>query len=110
MIEFADFTFELKKVVCYGFRNNAGGTTTVLNFSSVGAAHEFREAFLQTRNFLVIRNDAQLICMTDYESVMRKSEDDPRVRFLHFPPNGSKPPASSRSASANLSLIFSPEF
>ena len=27
-----------------------------------------------------------------------------------FPPNGSKPPASSRSASANLLLIFSPEF
>jgi hypothetical protein len=27
-----------------------------------------------------------------------------------FPPNGFKPPASSRSASANLSLIFSPEF
>jgi len=26
-----------------------------------------------------------------------------------FPPNGFKPPASSRSASANLSLIFSPE-
>ena len=29
---------------------------------------------------------------------------------LYFPPNGFKPPASSRSASANLSLIFSPEF
>jgi uncharacterized membrane protein len=28
---------------------------------------------------------------------------------LDFPPNGFKPPASSRSASANLSLIFSPE-
>jgi acetylornithine deacetylase len=29
---------------------------------------------------------------------------------IDFPPNGSKPPASSRSALANLSLIFSPEF
>jgi transposase len=29
---------------------------------------------------------------------------------IYFPPNGFKPPASSRSASANLSLIFSPEF
>jgi hypothetical protein len=28
---------------------------------------------------------------------------------FNFPPNGFKPPASSRSASANLSLIFSPE-
>ncbi|MEI4263705.1 NnrU family protein [Roseovarius sp. D0-M9] len=27
---------------------------------------------------------------------------------LHFPLNGSKPPASSRSASANLSVIFLP--
>ena len=29
---------------------------------------------------------------------------------VNFPPNGFKPPASSRSVSANLSLIFSPEF
>jgi len=29
--------------------------------------------------------------------------------LFDFPPNGFKPPASSRSASANLSLIFSPE-
>jgi hypothetical protein len=29
---------------------------------------------------------------------------------IHFPPNGLKSPASSRAASANLSLIFSPEF
>jgi acyl-CoA hydrolase len=32
------------------------------------------------------------------------------VGILYFPPNGLKPPASSRSASANLLLIFSPEF
>jgi len=30
--------------------------------------------------------------------------------MFDFPPNGFKPPASSRSASAKLSLIFSPEF
>jgi putative oxidoreductase len=30
--------------------------------------------------------------------------------MVYFPPNGLKPPASSRSASANLLLIFSPEF
>ena len=29
---------------------------------------------------------------------------------IYFPPNGFKPPAFSRFASANLSLIFSPEF
>ena len=34
----------------------------------------------------------------------------PPRQLFHFPPNGLKPPASSRSASANLSLIFSPEF
>jgi serralysin len=32
------------------------------------------------------------------------------VTGINFPPNGLKPPASSRSASANLLLIFSPEF
>jgi len=32
------------------------------------------------------------------------------LRLFDFPPNGAKPPASSRSASAKLSLIFSPEF
>ena len=35
---------------------------------------------------------------------------DDRNLALYFPLNGSKPPASSRSASANLLLIFSPEF
>jgi hypothetical protein len=33
-----------------------------------------------------------------------------KITYVHFPPNGLKPPASSRSASANLLLIFSPEF
>jgi hypothetical protein len=31
-------------------------------------------------------------------------------KVFYFPPNGSKPPAFSRPASANLLLIFSPEF
>jgi hypothetical protein len=33
-----------------------------------------------------------------------------RSMVFDFPPNGAKPPASSRSALANASLIFSPEF
>ncbi|PHQ99868.1 MAG: hypothetical protein COB39_01485 [Marinosulfonomonas sp.] len=31
-------------------------------------------------------------------------------KAVYFPPIGDKPPASSRSASANLLMIFSPEF
>jgi hypothetical protein len=31
-------------------------------------------------------------------------------RHIDFPPIGDKPPAFSRSASANLLMIFSPEF
>jgi hypothetical protein len=40
----------------------------------------------------------------------RQSAIATALRHVHFPPNGSKPPAFSRSASANLLLIFSPEF
>lgn len=83
-MEFADFTFERKKVVCYGLKNNAGGTTTILNFPSVRIANEFREAFLHKRTFQVVQNDAQLICFTDYDRVMRGSEDDPRILFLNY--------------------------
>ena len=41
----------------------------------------------------------------EYDSPMHSG---PAV--FDFPPNGFKPPAFSRFASANLSLIFSPEF
>lgn len=81
---FADFTFDRQKVVCYGLQNNAGGATTVLNFPSVTTADAFREAFLNQRNFQIVQNDAQLICLKDYDTVMRKSEDDPRVRWLNY--------------------------
>ncbi|MFT5639122.1 MAG: hypothetical protein ACI861_001948, partial [Paracoccaceae bacterium] len=33
--------------------------------------------------------------------------NNPSLNRFYFPPNGLKPPASSRSASANLLLIFS---
>ena len=83
-VEFADFTFELQKVVCYGLQNSAGGTTTVLNFPSQRLAEQFRDAFLKGRNFKIVQNQAQLICLADYSSVMRGSDDDPRVRYLNY--------------------------
>ncbi|MGA9254688.1 MAG: hypothetical protein WBV78_06040 [Roseobacter sp.] len=83
-IEYADFAFERGKVVCYGLLNNAGGTTTVLNFPSVKLAEKFRVAFLRDRNFQIMQNAAQVICLADYDTVMRKSDKDPRVRYLNY--------------------------
>lgn len=83
-IEYADFAFERRKVVCYGLLNTAGGRTTILNFPSAKLADEFFEAFLSDRNFQIIRNDAQVICLADYDSVMRNSDHDPRVRQIQY--------------------------
>jgi hypothetical protein len=83
-MEFADFTFERKKVACYGLQNNAGGTTTILNFPSVRLASDFRKAFLEGRKFRIIQNDAQLICFADYDTVVKNSDDDPRVCHLSY--------------------------
>jgi hypothetical protein len=83
-VEFASFIFERQKVVCYGLLNNAGGNTTVLNFPSESAAVSFQLAFIDKQNFQLVQNDAQLICFADYETVMRKSEDDARVRHLNY--------------------------
>ncbi|SIS94735.1 hypothetical protein SAMN05421759_10779 [Roseivivax lentus] len=83
-MEFADFMFERQKVVCYGLKNNMGGTTTILNFPSRALADEFVSAFLRGRAFDIVRNDAQVICLADYDRVMRRSDDDPRVRFLNY--------------------------
>lgn len=83
-MEFADFTFERQKVVCYGLCNAAGGITTVLNFPTAALAGEFCAAFLEERNFQTIRNDAQLICLAEYDRVMNRSDDDPRVQPLKY--------------------------
>lgn len=83
-MEFADFNFDRQKVVCYALQNNAGGTTTILNFPSEKIAGNFREAFLHKRTFRLVQNGAQLICLTDYDTVMRKSADDPRIRYLNY--------------------------
>ncbi|MFC6636671.1 hypothetical protein GV827_20575 [Sulfitobacter sp. JBTF-M27] len=83
-VEFASFIFERQKVVCYGLLNNAGGTTTVFNFPDETTAVSFQQSFLDKRNFQLIQNDAQLICFADYETVMRKSEDDARIRHLNY--------------------------
>lgn len=83
-IEYADFAFECEKVVCYGLLNNAGGKTTVLNFPSESLASEFRQAFLENRKFQFFQNAAQLICLADYDRVMRIPDEDPRVRCLRY--------------------------
>ncbi len=83
-VEYADFTFDRVKVVCYGMMNTAGGNTTILNFPSTALADEFRWAFLEDRNFHILQNDAQLICLADYDTVMRKPDQDPRVRPLKY--------------------------
>lgn len=83
-IEFADFSFDRQKVACYGLNNNAGGATTVLNFPSVLLADEFKEAYLEDRSFMVAQNKAQIVCFADYETVMRRSDEDARVRLLQY--------------------------
>ena len=83
-VEFADFTFDRQKAVCYGLQNNAGGTTTIINFASERLADRFRNAYLRELNIKIIQNKAQLICFADYQTVMCKSNDDPRVQSLHY--------------------------
>ena len=83
-IEYAAFAFERRKVVCYGFLNNAGGMTTVLNFPSSGLGDRFRGEFLRERSLQIVQNDAQVICLTDYDHVMRKSDADPRIHHLNY--------------------------
>lgn len=83
-VEFAHFAFDRQKVACYGLQNTAGGSTTVLNFPSRALADAFDTAFLRDRNFEILRNEAQIICLTDYDSVMRRSGDDPRIRHLNY--------------------------
>ena len=53
--------------------------------------------------------DSQMMGRSEVTSILTDVAKGGRMIF-DFPPNGFKPPASSRSASANLSLIFSPEF
>jgi hypothetical protein len=59
------------------------------------ATKMFFSGFLTGLSISVILNAVQLVFGAEH---------------FDFPPNGLKPPASSRSASANLLLIFSPEF
>lgn len=49
-------------------------------------------------------------CHTLLAILTTELSEHKRPAALNFPPNGFKPLASSRSASANLFLIFSPEF
>ena len=79
-IEYADFSFQRRKVICYGLLNTAGGATTILNFPTSGLAEEFSDAFMSDRSFQIVQNGAQLVCLADYDTVMRRSDDDPRVK------------------------------
>ena len=84
LMEYASFLFERQKVVCYCLQNTAGGTTTILNFPSSKLAAQFYAHFLADRNFEVVHNQAQLLCMADYDTVMRRSDRDPRVKYLSY--------------------------
>lgn len=84
MMEYASFLFERQKVVCYCLHNTAGGKTTILNFPCSELARQFRITFLADRNFEVMHNQAQLLCLADYGTVMRKSDHDPRVKYLTY--------------------------
>jgi hypothetical protein len=33
---------------------------------------------------LFVHNQAQLLCMADYDTVVRKSDHDPRVKYLTY--------------------------
>jgi len=61
MMEYASFLFERQKV-----------------------AGQFHAQFLADRNFEVVQNQAQLLCMADYDTVVRKSDHDPRVKYLTY--------------------------
>jgi hypothetical protein len=65
--------------------------------------------FYETLGFMVFGGaiERNYLIMKQADTLIGLFQDFSRKRF---PPNGLKPPASSRSASANLSLIFSPEF
>jgi len=84
MMEYASFLFERQKVVCYSLQNAAGGSITILNFPRSELARQFQMTFLGDRNFEVVHNHAQLLCMADYDTVMRKSDHDPRVKYLTY--------------------------
>ena len=84
LMEYASFLFERQKVVCYCLQNTAGGTTTILNFQNSKLAAQFHAQFLADRNFEVVHNQAQLLCMADYDTVMRRSARDPRVKYLTY--------------------------
>lgn len=83
-MEFATMIFETQKVVCYGLHNSAGGTITVMNFPSLRLANKFRDTVLTQQNFRIVQNDAQLVCMADYDTVMCNSDQDPRIKPLTY--------------------------
>lgn len=83
-MEYASFIYERSKVICYGLKNNAGGTVTVLNFVNNLLADQFKSDFLTDISFEVVHNQAQLLCLSDYDTVMRRSNSDPRVKYLHY--------------------------
>ena len=83
-MEYASFIYERSKVNCYGLNNNADGTVTVLNFVDRTLAKQFKAEFLTDRGFEVFHNQAQLVCLSDYDTVMRRSDNDPRVKYPHY--------------------------
>jgi trimethylamine--corrinoid protein Co-methyltransferase len=73
--------------------------------------HDCFEMIQLARDLTAEAFDQDVWCYTIINTNSPRMLDKPMAQgAIYFPPNGFKPPASSRSASANLSLIFSPEF
>ena len=83
-LEFANFIFDRKKVVCYGLQNAASARQTIINFPVETRSDAFRAPVLLGRNFRIIQNGAQIICLADYDTVMRRSAEDPRIQPLRY--------------------------
>lgn len=80
LLEHATFEFDRHMVVAYGMVNEAGGRASVLNFGSPEQAAAFAEEFLSGRDFVVIRNESQLLCLAGLDAVMDTADNNQRIR------------------------------
>jgi len=80
LLEHATFEFDRDMVVAYAMINEAGGKVSVLNFGSAEQAAGFSQEFLSGRDFVVIRNESQLVCLAGLDTVMETVDSSQRVR------------------------------
>lgn len=80
LLEHATFEFDRDMVVAYGMINESGGQVSVLNFGSAIQAAGFADCFLSDRDFVVIRNESQLVCLAGLDCVLATVDSSQRVR------------------------------